>query len=174
MSSIVTTNTKAKPLFSYFRNLQKSFNLIIYIRFRCERVELYYYPFDSTYEDELIIAIRKKGKKEYISAVGKEIHTLSRDDTSVVRTPFSPFLLEPDNFNLGEKVVRYFLQKGMPFRGALIAPKVIIHPNKSYVSEMEEQAYRELALSAGAREVVVYVGDTLKPEMLENIMKKAL
>ena len=161
-------------MFGYFKNLKKSSKLIVYIRFRRETIQFYYYPFDTSFEDESIIAIRKKGTKEYVSAVGKEVHTLSSDDTSVVRTPFSPFLLEPENFDLGEKVIRYLLQKGMPFRSGVLAPKVIIHPNKSYVSEMEEQAYRELALSAGAREVVVYVGDTIKPEMLENVMQKAL
>jgi len=155
-------------VFTYFRNLKKSFNLIIYIRFRRDTIELYYHPFDTTFEDEAIIAIRKKGKKEYVSAVGKEVYALSSEDTSVVRTPFSPFLLEAENFDLGEKMIRYFLQKGMPFRGGLFAPKIIIHPNKSYISETEEQAYRELALSAGAREVVVYVGKALENDKLER------
>jgi len=159
-------------MFGYFRNLKKSFKLIIYIRFRRETIQFYYYPFDTSFEDESIIAVRKNGKKEYISAVGKEVHALKNEDTSVVRTPFSPFLLEPENFDLGEKMIRHLLQKGMPFRGGLFAPKVIIHPNKSYVSEMEEQAYRELALSAGAREVAVYVGDELKPEQFEDIINK--
>jgi len=158
-------------VFSYFQNLKKFSKLIIYIRFRRETIELYYYPFEHAFEDESIIAVKKKGDKLYVSAVGKEVHDLKAEDTSVVRTPFSPFLLEPENFDLGEKVIRHLIQKGMPFKGNLFAPKVIIHPNKGYVSEMEEEAYRELALSAGAREVVVYVGDELKPEMFESIMK---
>jgi len=158
-------------MFGYFHDLKRSSKLIVYIRFRRETIEFYYYPFDTTFEDESIIAVRKKGDKTYVSAVGKEVHTLNSEDTSVVRTPFSPFVLEPENFELGEKMIRHLLQKGMPFKGGIFAPKVVIHPNKSYVSGMEEQAYKELALSAGAKEAVVYVGDTLKPEMLEDIMK---
>lgn len=159
-------------MFSYFQNLKKSSKLIIYIRFRRETIEFYYYPFERVFEDESIIAVKKKGDKTYVSAVGKEVHDLKAEDTSVVRTPFSPFLLEPENFDLGEKMIRHLMQKGMPFKGNLFAPKVIIHPNKSYVSEMEEEAYKELALGAGAREAVVYVGEALKLEMLEDVMQK--
>jgi rod shape-determining protein MreB len=123
------------------------------------------------YEDEPILAIKKKGSKIIVSAVGKEIYDLNHEDTSVAHTPFKPFLLEPDNFDLGVKVIRYLMKKGATFEGTLGSPRVIIHPDKTYVAEGEEQAYRELALSAGARDVVVYVGDELQFDEFEGVMQ---
>ena len=158
-------------MFGFFRKLFASADQIVYIRFTRDKISLYYYPSDVRYEDEPIIAITKKGSKEIVSAVGKEIYDLTEEDRSVIYTPFKPFDTEFDNFNLAEKVVRYLIQKGNSLKGTLISPRIIIHPNKTYVSEMEEDAYRELAMSAGAREVVVYVGDELQPDELENIMK---
>jgi len=158
-------------MFDFFRNLFTSVDHIVYIRFTRDKISFYYHPSGLRYEDEPIVAVKKKGKKEIISAVGKEVFDLAPEDTSVVYTPFKPFEMEPDNFNLAEKVIRHLMQKGAEFKGSLISPRVIIHPNKTYVSEMETDAYRELALSAGAREVVVYVGDELQFDDLENIMK---
>ncbi len=158
-------------MFSFFRNLFASSEQIVYIRFTRDKISLYYYPSGVHYEDEPIIAIKKKGNKEIVSAVGKEISDLKPEDTSVVYTPFKPFSLEPDNFNLAEKVVHYLIKKGATFKGSLVSPRVIIHPDKTYVAEGEEEAYRELALSAGAREVVVYVGDKLQFDEFEGVMQ---
>ena len=160
-------------MFDFLRNLFKSSDQIVYIRFTRDKVSFDYYPSDVHYEDEPILAVKKKGKKEIVTAVGKEIYDLKPEDTSVVHTPFKPFLLEPDNFNLGEKVIAYLIKKGATFKGSLISPRVIIHPDKTYVAEGEEQAYRELALSAGAREVVVYVGNALQPDEFEETMQNS-
>ena len=158
-------------MFDFLRKLFKPSNQIIYIRFTRDKVSFYYYPSDVHYEDEPILAVRKKGNKELVSAVGREIYDLQPEDTSVIYTPFKPFELEPDNFNLAEKLIRYLMQKGGGSKGSIVAPRVIIHPDKTYVSEMEADAYRELALSAGAREVVVYVGDALQPDEIESVME---
>ncbi len=158
-------------MFSFFRNLFSSSDQIVYIRFTRDKISFHYYPSGIRYEDEPILAIKKKGKKELVSAVGKEIQDLKAEDTSVVYTPFKPFVLEPENFNHAEKVVQYLMKKGATFKGSLVSPRVIIHPDKTYVSEMEEEAYRELALSAGARVAVVYVGDALQADTFEGILQ---
>ena len=158
-------------MFDFFRNLFSSTEQIVYIRFTRDKISFDYHPSGIHYEDEPILAIKKRGNKEVVSAVGREIKELKPEDTSIVLTPFKPFMLEPYNFNLGEKVIRYLMQKGATFKGSLAAPRVIIHPDKTYVSEVEEDAYRELALSAGAREVVVYVGKKLQPDEIESIIQ---
>ena len=160
-------------MFDFLRNLFKSSDQIVYIRFTRDKVSFDYYPSDVHYEDEPILAVKKKGSKIIVSAVGKAIYDLNPEDTSVVHTPFKPFLLEPDNFNLAEKVIEYLMKKGAVFKGSLGSPRVIIHPDKTYVAEGEEEAYRELALSAGAREVVVYVGDKLQPDEIEGVMENS-
>ncbi len=159
-------------MFDFIRKLLKPSNQIVYIRFTRDKIHFYYHPSGVHYEDEPILAIRKKGTKEIVTAVGKEVQELKPEDTtSVVYAPFKPFEMELSNFKHAEKVIAYLMKKGATFKGSIISPRVIIHPNKSYVSEIEEDAYRELALSAGAREVVVYVGDELSAHEIESVMQ---
>jgi len=154
-------------LFSGIKNFFKKQNIIIYVRFRNERIYLRVHPSGYSYDDMAMIAISRQGKKEKVTAVGSAVMELPEDDLSVVYTPFTPFSLEPDNFLLAEKNILYLLKKAMP-KSALLAPRVIMHPDKSYVGEEEEEAYRELALSAGAREAVVYTGKILEPDDFEQ------
>ncbi len=157
-------------MFGFFRKVAALTEEIVYIRFWRNKIIFYYHPSGVKYKDEPILAIKKRGKKEIITAVGEEINALAPEDTSIIRTPFQPFMTEPENFDLGAKVIRHLMQKGKNSKMALVAPRVIIHPDKTYISEMEEQAYRELALSAGAREAVVYVGQALHPDEIEGVM----
>ncbi|MDA3945649.1 MAG: hypothetical protein PF439_03100 [Helicobacteraceae bacterium] len=159
-------------MFGYIRGLVKKYDRIVYIRFRNGKITFYHYPLGLRYQDEPILAVKRKGNAFVVSAVGKKVYELKEEDSSVVYEPFNPFMLEPENFALAEKVVRALMQHELSFMYRLFLPKVIIHPDKSYVSEMEAQAYKELALSAGAREAVVYVGDELSVDEIEDVMKK--
>ena len=125
------------------------------------------HPSGYSYDDMAMIAINRQGKKEKVAAVGDAVMELPENDRSVIYTPFTPFSLEPENFLLAEKSILYLLKKAMP-KNALLSPRVIMHPDKSYVSEEEQEAYRELALSAGAREVSVYVGKVLESDEFES------
>jgi len=157
-------------MFGFIKNWLKKQDRIVYIRIRNNVIKLYHYPQGIAYEDEAILAVKKRGKESVVSAVGKAVYDLKEEDTSVIYTPFKPFDLEPENFNLAEKLIRaQLIATGA--RKSLIAPRLIIHPDKTYVSAMEEQAYKELALSAGAREAVVYVGKKLEPDEIEAVMQ---
>ena len=150
-------------MFGILKSWFKKQDVTIYIRFRKEKVYLTYLPSHVTVETLPIIAVEKKGKDFKVSAVGREVLDLPTDSKAVVYTPFEPFSFEPENFEMAERCLQYLLRQGLG-KSALIAPKVVIHPDKSYLSEMEEQAYRELALSAGSREVVVYIGKMLNSD----------
>ena len=154
-------------MFSFIKRLFTKQNIIVYIRFRNEKVYVSSYPVLKSHEDLPIIAVTKKGDSFRVSAVGEAVLHLPESDKSVVYTPFAPFSVEDGDFELAEKIIRYLLQTVLP-KSLLLRPKIIIHPDKSYLSEMEEEAYRELALSAGAREVVVYVGKALEVDELER------
>lgn len=133
----------------------------------------YHYPMQLRYQDESIIALQKKGSRTVVTAIGREVYALKPEDQSVVYEPFTPFALDPENFSIAESFVRGLIEREVPWKYRIIfAPRVIIHPDKSYVGEHEEQAYRELALSAGAREAVVYVGERLSDEGIEAFAKK--
>ena len=158
-------------MFTAIKSFFKKQNIIIYIRFRNDKVYLVASPSGLEYEDLALIAVNKQTKKEKITAVGSSVQELPESDPSVIFTPFHPFELEPENFVLAEKMILFLIKKHMPKR-ALIAPRVIMHPDKSYISEMEEDAYKELALSAGAREVYVHIGHILALEEFESSFEK--
>ncbi len=54
---------------------------------------------------------------------------------------------------------------------SFIAPVVIMHPHKTdgeSLSQIEEQLFKELALSAGAREVQLWIGEVLTDKDILN------
>jgi len=161
-------------LIAVFESIKAFFkhqDITVYIRFKNQKVYLTATPSLKSIEEFPMIAVTKKNGRFIVKAVGEAVMRLPETDTSVVYTPFSPFETEPENFELGEKVLSYLLKKVMP-KSAFVRPKIIIHPDKSYLSEMEEVAYRELAISAGAREAVVYVGKVLEHNELERFFTK--
>lgn len=158
-------------MFGFIRNWWKKQDRIVYIRIRNNKIAFYHYPQGVEYENDAVIAVKQKGKESHVTAVGKDVFALKDDDTSVGHEPFNPFTYEdPGNFVLAEKLITALLASAPEFRRTLVAPRVIIHPDKSYISATEEQAYKELALSAGAREAVVYIGKKLQPEEFEHVM----
>jgi len=158
-------------VFAAIKNFFKKQNTIIYVRFRNDKIYFVASPSGLEYEDLALIAVNKQTKKEKITAVGHAVLELPERDPSVVFTPFESFDLEPKNFMLAEKLVLSLLKKAIP-KSVLVSPRVIIHPDKSYVSEMEADSYRELALSAGAREVYVHVGHILEIEAFDAFFDK--
>lgn len=158
-------------MFDFIREWWKKQERIVYIRIRNNKITFYHYPHGVQYEDDAILAVRHSGSKSVVTAVGKAVFTLKENDKSVVYEPFNPFTYEnPEIFTLAEKLIRALLTSAPEFKHTLVSPRVIIHPDKTYISDMEEQAYRELALSAGAREAVVYVGDKLSDNEIESVM----
>lgn len=145
-------------MFGWFKSVDR----IVYIRFRKEKVYLSHYPQGETFEELPIIAVTKKGDKIRVEAVGKAVLELPPENRSVVYTPFDPFVLEPENFELAELTLRHLLQENKRYKKSWIKARFVIHPDKSHLSEQEEDAYRELGLSIGAREVKVYVGTPLE------------
>lgn len=55
-----------------------------------------------------------------------------------------------------------------------LAPLVVIHPQEMVeggLSEVEDRLFRELALGAGARKVVLWTGRELRPEEVIDLIK---
>ena len=158
-------------MFGFIRSFFQKEEHIVYIRFQRGKVILYHLPGGIQYEDEPILAIRKKGGADVVTAVGREIKELKPEDPSVIVAPFDALGLDPDSFLLASKVLSALIRKSVPSGRKLAAPRVIIHPEKSYLSEDEAAAYLELVLNAGAAEAVVYVGDRLQPEAFEAVLQ---
>jgi len=155
-------------MFGWFKSVDR----LVYIRFRKEKVYLSHYPEGETFEELPIIAVIRKGDRFRVEGVGKAVLDLPQENRSIVYTPFEPFVLEPENFELAELTLRHLLQQDKRYKNSWIKARFVIHPDKSYISEQEEDAYRELGLSVGAREVAVYVGNSLDASALKALFER--
>jgi hypothetical protein len=84
-------------------------------------------------------------------------------------TPFSTKRLLVGQFSIAEKLLKSGLDQ---LSKSFISPIVIIHPLENIddkLSEVEEKILKELALSAGAREVKLWIGKELTDEELLNV-----
>ena len=157
-------------MFGFLKKLINFTQHTIYIRFKNEKVNFSFYPEGVHYTELPLIALNKTAKTPKITAVGEAVMQLPPEDPSVVYAPFEPFTPE-EHFDLAEKTLRALMQKEGALRGALISPRIVLHPDKSALSEMEEQAYYELGLSIGGRDTIVYVGETLDEAAVNQLFK---
>ena len=158
-------------MLGFFKKIFKVSETIVYIRFKNEKVHLSFFPQGVVLSELPIIALNKKGRTPKVTAVGKAVMELPPENPSVVYAPFEPFIPE-ESFDLAEKTMMALLQKEGVLKYALLRPRIVIHPDKSTLSEMEEQAYSELGLTMGGRDVVVYVGETLDEAGVKNLLTR--
>ncbi|ARD22974.1 rod shape-determining protein [Shewanella japonica] len=117
---------------------------------------------DLSYEDEPYIAIENTKKGEVIKAIGKEAKSLSGSNIRVLN-PFKHNRSFVADFMCAEKILQhgmYTLHKSK----IKPSPRVIVHQLEKTdggLTDIEERVLRELALGAGAREVVIYLGSKI-------------
>mgnify|MGYP000547224091 FL=1 len=98
-----------------------------------------------------VVAVKIGSKKNTILAVGKEAKNM------IGKTPGNIQAVRPmrdgviANFEMTEKMIRYFIQKAHR-RKTFIRPRIIICVPYG-ITQVERKAVKESALSAGAREV---------------------
>ncbi|WP_240433869.1 rod shape-determining protein [Shewanella japonica] len=117
---------------------------------------------DLSYEDEPYIAIESTKKGEVIKAIGKEAKSLSGSNIKVLN-PFKHNRSFVADFMCAEKILQhgmYTLHKSK----IKPSPRVVVHQLEKTdggLTDIEERVLRELALGAGAREVVIYLGSKI-------------
>ncbi|MDR8523942.1 rod shape-determining protein [Shewanella fidelis] len=114
------------------------------------------------FEEEPYIAIEKTKKGEVVKAIGTEAKTFSAPNVRVLN-PFKHNRSFVADFMCAEKI----LQHGMyTIHKSKIkpSPRVIVHQlekTEGGLTDIEESVLRELAIGAGAREVVIYLGSKI-------------
>ena len=84
--------------------------------------------------------------------------------TLVPKTPFSTKRLLIGQFSIIEELLKMGFHE---LNKSIISPVVIMHPLEKFdnpLSEVEDKILREVALSAGAKEVKVWIGQELTDE----------
>ena len=101
------------------------------------------------------------------------IRSIDENKTTTVKaqTPFSTQRLLIGQFSVAEELLNTSLQQ---FKKALfLSPIIIMHPLENIdetLSEVEEKVFKEVALSVGAREVKLWVGEELSDEDLSTYL----
>ncbi len=129
---------------------------------------------DLKYEDTPLIAIENMDGNAIVREIGSNANNVHGQNI-VVTNPFSHPRSLVSNFTYAEKIIQHAIRT---LHGSRIsfkpAPRVIMHQlekNEGGLSDIEERALQELALGAGAREVLIYSGDKInsKIESYEKI-----
>lgn len=146
-------------MFTFIRSL---FSKDLLIELSQNKISISVFSSDLKYEDEPFIAIEKTKKGEIVKAIGK----MAKQETSSnieVTNPFQHTRSFVADFLLAEKIIQHgvFAVHKCKVRPA---PRVIMHQlekTEGGLTNIESRVLRELAVGAGAKEVVIYLGDRI-------------
>ena len=150
-------------LFTYLRGL---FSYDLLIELSEKHLVIKAFGSDVQYSDEPYIAIETIKGNDIIKDIGASAKNLVGSDIKV-SNPFQHARSFVSDFFLAEKVIQHGIQtihKGS-FRAA---PRVIIHQlekTEGGLTSIEERVLRELAVGAGAREVLIYLGERINTDI---------
>ena len=144
-------------MFTFLRSL---FSNDLLVELSENKVSIKAFTSDMSFEEEPYIAIENTKKGEVIKAIGKNAKYLSAPNIRVLN-PFKHSRSFVADFLCAEKVLQHgvYTRHNNPIIRP--SPRVIIHQldkTEGGLTDIEERVLRELAISAGAREVVIYLG----------------
>ena len=153
----------------------------LYIQVWENRLKISSIQSNEVYDQEPLMAIETKSNGEkLVFDIGSSCKNLDHRKYKIVN-PFSHPRVLLGDFYVAEKIVQHAVKEIHKNRYIAPAPRVIFQPMEKIeggLSAVEERAFRELCMGAGAREVLIYLGDelslynldfnTIKQEQLTN------
>ena len=113
------------------------------------------------------MAIGSSGTKKTILAVGAQARAVASAQAAELVNPFNhPRTLVAD-FTVAEQLLKEFVRRMQSNSWFALAPRMVMHPLGSPAggfTQVERRALREMALGAGASEVVLWVGRELSDQ----------
>ena len=139
--------------------LRSLFSFDVVVELSEQRITMRRFDTHEVFEYEPWIAIASENNKQKIVAIGQAAREMTGPDLKV-QNPFSHTRSFVADFLLAEKVLQYGIfeihkSKIRP------SPRVVMHQlekTEGGLTGIEERVLRELALGAGAREVVIHLG----------------
>ncbi|WNC72693.1 rod shape-determining protein MreB [Thalassotalea psychrophila] len=151
------------------RSLLNKFSHTIYVQVWENRIRVVDTKTKITFDEKPFVLLKKteKGEKIIEEFGSKAEYPTSFNEESI--NPFSHprFLLS--NFFVAEKLLQHAVYKILGKHFLTASPLIIMHPMEKLdggLSQIEIRAFKELALGAGARDVVIFTGDKLD---IENV-----
>ncbi len=99
----------------------------------------------------------------YLEAVGNNASLITDKSVTIIE-PFVHQRVLLSNFTMANLLLQHAFAFLLHYKKFVIAPKVVVHPMEKIdggLSQIETQAFVELALSAGAIDAFVYEGTPL-------------
>jgi rod shape-determining protein MreB len=148
-----------------FKLLLSKFSHSLYIQLWENRIKVTNIKTGAVYDERPLVAIStKENGQKVISAIGNSaVFVESKQDTKIVN-PFSHPRTLLSDFEIAEKLIRYVYLVLHRKSFFISAPKVVIQPmekTEGGLTIIEKRAFQELAISAGAFDVVVYLGNEI-------------
>ena len=143
-------------MFTFLRSL---FSNDLLVELSENKISIKVFSSNIKYEDEPYIAIETTRKGEIVKAIGK----IAKRETSSKITITNPFQHPRSfigDFFLAEKIIQHGVFEIHKSR-IRPAPRIIMHQlekTEGGLTSIEDRVLRELAVGAGAREVVIYLG----------------
>lgn len=150
-------------MFTFIRSL---FSIDLLVELREEKISIKTFSSDISFEVEPYIALEKTKKGEIVKAIGIEAKSLVSSNTRVLN-PFKHNRSFISDFMCAEKILQHAIYS-MNTSKIRPSPRVIIHQlekTEGGLTDIEERVLRELALGAGAREVVIYLGGKINTQV---------
>lgn len=127
------------------------------------------------YEDEPYIAIEQTNKGDVIKAIGTNAKILGASNVTVTN-PFKHPRSFVGDFMVAQKVLMHGVRE-VHKDSLRPSPRIIMHQlekTEGGLTDIEARVLRELASGAGAREVLIYLGERIntKLETFDGIKKK--
>jgi rod shape-determining protein MreB len=149
------------------------FNPVVYVRLRPDMLSVR--EVNSGYElsEPPLIAIARK-PKERVLAVGHEAAAIAATQGAELVNPFTHPRTLISDFTVAEQVVKHFVQKASKAAGGIFRPSpiVVLHPlvdPEGGFTQIELRAMREMAMGAGARKVIIWIGRELSNDELSSL-----
>ena len=146
------------------------FASVLYVQIWADRIKVTDVSNNESFDDSPIVVIQtaQNGVKT-ISGIGKKASQVLKPNEVAVN-PFShPRVLFSD-FYVGEKLLQHAFNQLSNIKSLRPRPKVIVHPmekTEGGLTMIEDRAFRELAIGAGAIEVKLYTGNPLSTATLD-------
>jgi rod shape-determining protein MreB len=143
-----------------FGTLMNNAGGLLYVQIWKKRIRITDDGSRKSIEETPLIAIESGPKGETVAAVGTRARGL-RGTTVREINPFDHPRTVLHDFTAAEKLLRVLFERVRTGRLSLVAPRVVMHPMETFedgLTDIEKRALTEVALSAGAREAVVYDG----------------
>ena len=153
---------------SILRGIRATFSNDLYVQLWAEKIKVANLDTKEIFSEETLVAIKETDKgQKVVEAIGAQARSLEAQPNMTIIRPFSHPRLLVSDFQVAEKLMQHMVRIIHSGKFFAPSPRIIFQPMEKIeggVTDVERRVYRELCMSAGARETIVYLGTELSAE----------